>query len=115
MAGRFTGKNGLPAGDSGAGSGKELGDQLLGDVFRVFLCFNLDVVLGFFKKKNKNFGLRLSKILEFRGVALSCKHEALDLAFRAVGLFSVLFGSPLLQRCARAGGAPHTPRSKNAR
>ena len=67
-----------------------------------------------FSKKSKNFGLRLSKILEFRGVALSCKHEAPDLAFRAVGFFSVLFGSPLLQRCARAGGAPHTPRSRNA-
>ena len=69
-----------------------------------------------FSKKTKNFALRLSKILEFRGVALRYKHEAPDLAFRAVGLFSVLFGSPLLQRCARAGGAPHcdTPRSKNA-
>ena len=47
-AGPCGGKNGLPAGDNGSGSGKELGDQLLGDVFRVFLCFNLSVACGFF-------------------------------------------------------------------
>ena len=52
-AGRFTGKNGLPAGDNASGSGKELGEQLLGGVFRVFLCPYLDGAVGFFKKIKK--------------------------------------------------------------
>ena len=64
-AGPCGGKNGLPAGDNGSGSGKELGDQLLGDVFRVFLCFNLSVVCGFFKKKTKILLFDLPKFWNF--------------------------------------------------